>query len=200
MGLEASCRVTHKGASRVADVHLDTSEVQVRGKPVLRIPFARISSVRVENGSLVLDHPSGPTSLELGSQCDMWAEKIRTPRSRLDKLGVKPGLRVGIVGTMESEFLQELESVIGKIGKLRKSLDLLFFAVHERSDLDRLNELKDMLSSDGALWVIRPKGVKSVTEGDVMAAGKAAGLVDTKVVRFSESHTAEKLVIPISAR
>jgi hypothetical protein len=33
-----------------------------------------------------------------------------------------------------------------------------------------------------------------------MAAGKAAGLVDVKVVSFSSTHTAEKFVIPISKR
>mgnify|MGYP006170174075 CR=1 FL=1 len=40
----------------------------------------------------------------------------------------------------------------------------------------------------------------SVVEADVMAAGKAAGLVDVKVVRFSATHTAEKLVIPVTKR
>ena len=33
-----------------------------------------------------------------------------------------------------------------------------------------------------------------------MAAGKAAGLVDVKVVKFSETHTAEKFVIPVARR
>jgi hypothetical protein len=33
-----------------------------------------------------------------------------------------------------------------------------------------------------------------------MTAGRAAGLVDTKVVRFSETHTAEKFVIPRAKR
>jgi hypothetical protein len=33
-----------------------------------------------------------------------------------------------------------------------------------------------------------------------MAAGKAAGLVDVKVVGFSPTHTAEKYVIPLAAR
>ena len=31
-----------------------------------------------------------------------------------------------------------------------------------------------------------------------MAAGKAAGLVDVKVVGFSPTHTAEKFVIPVA--
>ncbi|MFL6248779.1 MAG: hypothetical protein ACJ74H_22330 [Thermoanaerobaculia bacterium] len=33
-----------------------------------------------------------------------------------------------------------------------------------------------------------------------IAAGKAAGLVDVKVVRFSDTHTAEKFVIPLKSR
>ncbi len=33
-----------------------------------------------------------------------------------------------------------------------------------------------------------------------MDAGKAAGLVDVKVVSFSPTHTAEKFVIPIAKR
>ena len=33
-----------------------------------------------------------------------------------------------------------------------------------------------------------------------MSAGKAAGLVDTKVVAFSPTHTALKFVIPLSRR
>jgi hypothetical protein len=48
--------------------------------------------------------------------------------------------------------------------------------------------------------VVRPKGRTEITEDDVMKAGKAAGLVDVKVVRFSETHTAEKFVIPLSRR
>lgn len=39
-----------------------------------------------------------------------------------------------------------------------------------------------------------------MTERDVMEAAKAAGLVDVKVARFSETHTAEKLVVPIAQR
>ena len=60
--------------------------------------------------------------------------------------------------------------------------------------------MKDAWSANGALWIIRPKGVKEITEAETMAAGKAAGLVDVKVVRFSDTHTAEKFVIPLASR
>jgi hypothetical protein len=46
------------------------------------------------------------------------------------------------------------------------------------------------------VWVIRPKGSDRISENDVMAAGRAAGLYDVKVVRFSDTHTAQKFVIP----
>ncbi len=49
-------------------------------------------------------------------------------------------------------------------------------------------------------WIVYPKGVKSITEAEVMKAGKAAGLVDTKVASFSSTHTALKMVIPVSKR
>jgi hypothetical protein len=33
-----------------------------------------------------------------------------------------------------------------------------------------------------------------------MDAGKAAGLVDVKVISFSDTHTGEKFVIPLALR
>ena len=46
----------------------------------------------------------------------------------------------------------------------------------------------------------RPKARKDITEAETMAAGKRAGLVDVKVVSFSDTHTAEKFVIPVAKR
>jgi hypothetical protein len=43
-------------------------------------------------------------------------------------------------------------------------------------------------------------GVQHIKESDVLAAGKESGLIDVKVVRFSETHTALKFVVPVSQR
>ena len=56
------------------------------------------------------------------------------------------------------------------------------------------------MKKTGALWVVYPKGQKHIAQNDVMAAAKSAGLVDVKVVSFSDTHTALKLMIPISRR
>jgi len=50
------------------------------------------------------------------------------------------------------------------------------------------------------LWIVYPKGQQHITEGDVLSAGRKAGLTDIKVVSFSRTHTALKFVIPVNKR
>jgi hypothetical protein len=50
------------------------------------------------------------------------------------------------------------------------------------------------------IWTVTPKGKSGIKDTDVMAAGKAAGLVDVKVAAFSPTHTAAKFVIPKAQR
>jgi len=134
--------------------------------------------------------------IHVGRDAAKWAEKIRNPKSVADKLGVKSGHRISVIGKIDESFLGDLE----RSNRLRKESDVIFFAANKSEELDRLADLRKSLAPAGAIWVIRPKGGGAITEAEVMAAGKGAGLVDVKVVRFSETHTAEKLVIPISAR
>ena len=86
------------------------------------------------------------------------------------------------------------------IGRVLDGSDAIFIGVTDTAQLSRLATLKRSLKPDGALWVIRPKGRPEISEQAVMAAGKAAGLVDVKVVSLSPTHTAEKFVIPIKSR
>jgi len=102
----------------------------------------------------------------------------------------------------DTAFLAELEDAVSQlsIGRLLKANDAIFFGVTKEAELARLVALKNALVPDGALWIVRPKGRPEISERATMAAGKAAGLVDVKVVGFSATHTAEKFVIPLSAR
>jgi hypothetical protein len=67
-------------------------------------------------------------------------------------------------------------------------------------DLARLPALRDALKSDGALWVVWPKGRPAFREDDVRKAALRAGLVDVKVASFSDTLSALKLVIPVARR
>ena len=45
-----------------------------------------------------------------------------------------------------------------------------------------------------------PQGGRDLREAEVIRAGVEAGLVDNKVVRFSDTHSALRFVIPRSRR
>jgi hypothetical protein len=120
----------------------------------------------------------------------------------MKKLGVKPDSLVAVVGLRDDEFLDDLRKSAAEVseGRLKKNRDIIFVAIDKTADLKKLEKLKSCIKRDGAIWTVRPKGVPEITESDTMAGGKKAGLVDVKVARFSATHTAEKFVIPRSAR
>ena len=203
MGAEAACRLTFKGRTTRGTARLESNTLQFRGDEVrLSIPFTKVSSISVRDGMLSLTSPDGTASFELGASASRWAQKIRHPPSRLEKIGVKPEWKASAIGVEDQGFLDELERAIAEltVGRLVRNADAIFFGASRAADLSRLARLKTMLKPNGAVWVIRPKGRPEVSERAVMAAGKAAGLVDVKVVGFSPTHTAEKFVIPVSQR
>lgn len=196
MGNEALCRVEVDGKSAEAKVLLETSELIVRGAVKLRIPFSEMESVDADGDLLRIRWSGRSASFTLGPQAKKWAEKIRNPKSVIDKLGIKPGQRITALGALDDDFVAQL-SALGEVSRRpRNNSDIVFYAVWRQDQLEKLTSLRALLTPAGALWVIRPKSAAAVTESQVLAAGKAAGLVDVKVVRFSESHTAEKFVIP----
>jgi len=77
---------------------------------------------------------------------------------------------------------------------------MIFAVFRHRDDLRRLAPLVARIKADGALWTLRPKGSKDLTEAEMMRAGEQAGLVDVKVVSFSDVLTAEKFVVPVAKR
>jgi hypothetical protein len=106
-----------------------------------------------------------------------------------------------LVGTVDATFVADLKRTGAEVDvSLRAKYDIIFLAADRSSVLQRLGVLHKYLVSNGAIWVIRPKGSAAISERDVMDAGKRSGLVDVKVVRFSGTHTAEKLVIPVTKR
>ena len=196
MGNEAICRIEIDGAAADAKVLLETEELIVRGRPALKVPFKDAKNVVAKNGVLALHWNDRSLRIHLGRDAEKWAEKIRNPKSVIEKLGVKAGQKISIIGPLDPAFLGELDVST----RVRKGSDVIFLAANHRDDLQRLAKLRESLTPAGAIWVIRPKGIADITESEVMAAGKAAGLVDVKVVRFSETHTAEKFVIPVTKR
>jgi hypothetical protein len=202
MGAEAKCTATISGKKADGKALLETDELIFRGEDVrLTIPYKSVSSIDVKDGVLHVAWLSGVASFQLGPAAVKWADRIRNPPTRIDKLDVRAGHLVLFVGIRDATLREEIETRGATVlARGTAPVDAIFIAANDRGDLERLATVQKFLKRDGALWVIRPKGSPGISESDVMAAGKAAGLVDVKVVRFSDTHTAEKFVVPVKKR
>lgn len=129
-------------------------------------------------------------------------ERDYSHRLLVDKLGVKAGQRVAVLGVESAEFLADLSARVPEYsrGKRIADADLIFFSAEARGDLSRLESLARSIQKNGAIWVVYPKGQPHIREIDVIQAGKSAGLTDNKVCSFSTTHTALRFVIPIAER
>jgi hypothetical protein len=129
-------------------------------------------------------------------------ERDYSHRLLIDKLGVKPGQRVAVLGVEGAEFLTDLASRVPEYsrGQRISDADLIFFSAEALGDLARLKSLSKSIRKNGAIWVVHPKGQTHIREVDVINAGKSAGLTDNKVCRFSDTHTALRFVIPLARR
>jgi hypothetical protein len=204
MGLEANCKLRVGRERQDARALLETDYLLVRtGSERRKVPFAGLTSITASDGWLTLEGPTGTTSLQLGASAVKWAEKIRNPRSLLDKLGVKPGMRIAVMGVNDDVFLEQLATRVSDISRSRpkKESDIIFVGIETVASLSRLSALAASIKRNGAVWVVHRKGKgATVKDTDVFSAAKSAGLVDTKVAAFSATHTAEKLVIPLARR
>lgn len=201
MGDTSRTRLQLNGETLTGEALLETSEIIFRGERRVVIKLDAIRSVDARDGRLHVEYKDGEAIFDLGTHAAKWAEKIRNPKTVLQKLGVKAGQQISVVHLEDAGFVSDLEKAGANVStRAKKNCDAIFYGASSRADLAKLESLRASLAANGALWIIRPKGVKEITEGEVMAAGKAAGLVDVKVVRFSDTHTAEKFVIPVANR
>lgn len=203
MGNEATCKARFGKQESEGKALLETSEVLFRGAFRLKIPFSGIKSAKAVDGELRLQTAEGLATFQLGAAISgKWLEKILHPKSRIEKMGVKAGSKVSLLGRFESDFLGEVHALTQSVGKGKVSADAdhIFLAADSKDNFSALSKITKGMSGAAALWIVYPKGQKHITENDVLAAGRKSGLKDVKVVGFSETHTALKFVIPLDKR
>lgn len=202
MGQEARCKAKVGRRLSEGTAYLEATELLFRGDFKLAIPFKDVRSVESRGGKLTVRLPKGIATFELGAEAEKWALKIRYPRGLLDKLDVKPDSKVAVIGVKDAGFLKDLHARTKEVSEKKplRDSDLVFFGAEKQEDLKRLLKLRESIKPSGAIWVVWPKGQKSLREDDVRDMGPKVGLVDVKVVSFSETLSALKMVIPLSLR
>ena len=121
----------------------------------------------------------------------------------LDKLGVKPGMRVAVIDITDADFLSSLAERTSDVtlGPPLPDTDIVFLGADNVDELERIAVLRSALVPSGAIWVVSRKGkAATLRDVDVIDAAKSVGLVDNKVASFSRTHTALRLVIPVALR
>jgi hypothetical protein len=202
MGLEKTCAVEYGGKAVTARVQLEPTALIVRGALKLKVPLAEITSYEAMAGQLHITHGRETLRLALGPDAEKWALKIRYPRGRLDKLGIKPGMRVAVIGIDDPEFLAELSERTTDVafGKAKSDTDVMVVAMSQTRDLLQLDALRARIKKNGAIWVVWAKGRKEFREDDLRAYGPKVRLVDVKVMSFSDTLSGLKMVIPVKER
>ena len=201
---ESTLRIAKKRIE--GEALLETAEIIFRpvdGSKRLKFAFADIvKSVKAVDGELRFHTEEGPAVLELGPAAEKWAEKILHPKSRAEKLGVKSGMSVAMIGAFDTEFQKELRAAAKSIseGRIVDRVELIFVALESAKELNGVAKVAKSVKGATSLWIVYPKGKKEITETDVISAGRKIGLKDVKVVGFSPTHTALKFVLPLDKR
>lgn len=131
-----------------------------------------------------------------------------TPLAR--KLGLKPGMRVrlfeaphGYWSLLDPAGDRGDPARVYRIDETPADFQHLFAT--DAATLERaFREARREMTPDGMVWASWPKKSSGFASGigraEVMAAGKAVGLVDVKVCAVDETWSGLKFVIPVAER
>ncbi len=128
-------------------------------------------------------------------------------RSLVDKLGIKEGHHVAILGAPPDYFsnLGKLPSQVKLGTKLQGEKDFLHFFTTSRRELEqKFPARKACLAQNGLLWISWPKGSSGVatdlSENVIREVGLNNGLVDVKVCAVDETWSGLKFVYRVKDR
>lgn len=193
MGKEAQVAATFADGTDEGRLQLEPPRLVFRGARRRVWEGEALAGVRAEGADLVLADGARFTLGE--KQAAGWAQAILSPKGRIEKIGAKPGMRSAAIGISDQALTGELAAAGAVPVSELTELDLLFYGADSAEDLARIGDLVPALAERGALWIVSRKGkAATVRDVEVMAAAKAAGLVDNKVVSFSDTHTALRFV------
>ncbi len=203
MGKEARCLASFGDWTGDGKLLLETDDLIFRGAERLQVALADVKAAKAEDGWLIVQHTRGRARFDLGDAAIKWAHAILNPKTRADKLGVKPASKALVLGLDEDDgFMNELRERTDNVdvGGRKRGYDLIFLRVEAVRDLDRIASLVPRIQPAGGIWVIHPKGRKDLAHEVLVGAARAAGLVDNKTARFSDTHTGLRFVIPKDRR
>ncbi|MBX3095891.1 MAG: hypothetical protein KF812_03435 [Fimbriimonadaceae bacterium] len=198
MGAERTCRIHLPDGEFEGWAHCGSGEISFRGEKSFRWKWTDLAHIESSNGALTIQRGDIEATLFLGEDAARWHHAILNPKSLIDKLGVKKGMAVTIGAGFDPDFRREVEDRIGCEGTA--PFDCAFISLTTNEDLPAVVECRSIIKTSGMIWTVWQKGRKEFGEGHIRNFALLNGLVDVKVVKFSEELSALKLVIPVKLR
>ena len=133
------------------------------------------------------------------------AETSYAHRDVLQKLGIKPGMRVAIEGPVPDELTERVRSLeeVEVVDTGSETAHVVLYRLTDLGDAKpALARLRKSIVPHGAIWVLTSrKGAPDyVKQETLIPLGKAVGLVDNKIASVDEATSAIRFVIPLAQR
>ena len=130
-------------------------------------------------------------------------DKDYSDRDILDKLGLRPGQALRVVGGGNKTLLARAREKVGRAPVRRGLADVVLYWPRSVGEITpSLAELRAGIVEAGAIWVFTAKrgqrsasGMDYLNQSDLIPLGLAAGLVDNKTCSVSDSESGMRFVI-----
>jgi hypothetical protein len=130
-------------------------------------------------------------------------EKTPTPRTTVQKLGVKPDERVEIAGDVGPGLRGDVKEAIGR-GLVRSGdLDGAVVAVGSLDEAqEALVRYRARLRDSGYLWIVtRKRGHEGyLNQMSIVPSAKRVGLIDNKTCSLDDERSGIRFVVPRNLR
>ena len=131
-------------------------------------------------------------------------EKDYSHRDITDKLGLKPGFAIRVVGKGDKALLARIREKIGRrMVSVGTPADVILYWPKTVEEITpALTELRAAIVPNGGIWVLTAKkgcrsasGMEYLNQTDLIPLGLATGLVDNKTCSVSENESGMRFVI-----
>src|SRR5688572_16662032 len=88
-------------------------------------------------------------------------------KPRKDKLGIKAGQRVRLVGRHDDDVKRDVEALGAVVTTSTSDVDWILWALAGPAELAQLNALRAEMRDDAAIWAVWTKGKPELREDDI---------------------------------
>ncbi|HUN82430.1 MAG TPA: DUF3052 family protein [Phycisphaerae bacterium] len=197
MAMESACKLRVGKDNYAGKVRMEADYIDFSGSTKFRFRLTEATHAHREEDTIVFNFHGHPVHIVIGDvkRAEAWMDYIALPRTLADKLGVKEGCHVRVLNLDDSELLSSLETKKTKMVKDPFArCDMVMLGVERPSELQKIEDLSENLNPNGAIWVVLPKSIRTVTKANVIAAVREAGLNHAGTVDYSETQHAHKIV------